>query len=172
MQTANILLGLGGKRDHSVPKYGVTPAEIAVLRFLHGDDAVYEIDIQKETVERTHRQEIERLRETYSRRDGERVISPAVDTLFPGIAAQVPKNFADLELAEELFAVEKRRVNGGEVVEAKEGFDGMTANQLRSFAEKNDIDIHGITRKDDLLDAVKLWAKNNQPPKGDIFSQE
>ena len=40
MQTANVLLALGGKRGESVPKYGVTPAEVVVLQQLHGQDAV------------------------------------------------------------------------------------------------------------------------------------
>lgn len=160
MQTANVLLALGGKRGETVPKYGVTPAEIAVLQVLHGADAVYEIDIQSDIVQRTDRQEIERLRATYSRRDGEKIISPAVETLFPGIGAKVPQSFADLELAEELFVVEKRRVNGGEPEQDKAGFDAMTANELRSYAEKHDIDVSGLNRKVDLLEAVKLGAKS------------
>lgn len=170
MQTANVLLGLEGRRDHTVPKYGVTPAEIAVLRFLHGEDAVYEVDIRPETVMRTHRQEIERLRTAYSRRDGERQISPAVDALFPGIAAKVPQTFAELELPEELFVVVARRVNGGEPDSGKKGFEAMTLNDLRSFADTNNIDTHGLTRKADLVEAIEL-AMQAKAPKGDIFAE-
>ncbi len=159
MQTANVLLALGGKRGETVPKYGVTPAEVAVLQRLHGEDAVYEIDIQPGTVERTHRQEIERLRQAYSRRDGERIISPAVDALFPGVGAQVPRTFSEMELPEELFVVVERRVSVGQPETSKAGFDGMTANELRAFADANGIDVTGLTRKADLLEAVKLAAK-------------
>lgn len=171
MQTANVLLALGGKRGETVPKYNVTPAEVAVLQHLHGADAVYEIDIKEDTVERTHRQEIERLRNAYHRRDGERIISVAVDALFPGVGAQVPQTFADIELSDELFIVTERRVNvAGKAEAPKPGFDGMTANDLRAYAEKNDIDVTGLTRKADLLDAVKLAAKGD-PSEANIFEE-
>jgi hypothetical protein len=170
MQTANVLLALGGKRGETVPKYSVTPAEIAVLQYLHGADAVYDIDIQTDTVERTNRQEIERLRQFYSRRDGENVVSPAVNTLFPGVGASVPKTFAEMELPEELFIVTERRVTAGEVIPVKDGFDAMTANELRSYAETNGIDTTGLTRKVDLLEAVKLGAKGK--PDAGIFSED
>jgi hypothetical protein len=169
MQTANVLLALGGKRGETVPKYGVTPAEIAVLQLLHGGDAVYDIDIQSGVVERTNRQEIERLRQFYSRREGERLVSPAVETLFPGVGASVPKTFAELELPEELFIVVERRVTAGEQEAPKPGFDGMTANELRAYAETNGIDVEGINRKADLLEAVKLGAKGKP---ADIFSED
>lgn len=170
MQIANVLLALGGKRGETVPKYDVTPAEIAVLQYLHGADAVYDIDIQPGSVERTHRQEIERLRNAYHRRDGERVISVAVDALFPGVGAQVPQTFADMEFPEELFIVAERRTNGGEAKVEKEGFDGMTANELRAYAEKAGVDITGLSRKADLLDAVKLAEKT--APDAGIFSEK
>lgn len=157
MQTANVLLALGGKRGESVPKYSVTPAEVVVLQHLHGQDAVYEIDIQSASEDRTDRQEIERLRQFYSRREGDRYLSPAVDALFPGVGARVPRTFADLELIDDLFVVTERKT-GSDAQEPKEGFDAMSANQLRAFADKNRIDVTGLTRKADLLDAVKLHA--------------
>jgi hypothetical protein len=168
MQTANVLLALGGKRGESVPKYGVTPAEVVVLQHLHGQDAVYEIDILSETVERTNRQEIERLRQFYSRREGDRYISPAIDALFPGVGATVPKTFADLELIDDLFVVTERKT-GSEAKEPQQGFDAMSANDLRAFADKNRIDVTGLTRKADLLEAVKLHAGKSD---AGIFSED
>lgn len=172
MQIANVLVALGGKRGETVPKYRVTPAELAVLQFLHGEDGVYDIDIQTDTVERTHRQEIERLRMSYSRRDGERVISPAINALFPGVGAQVPQKFSDLELNEELFVVTRRKRDpldhdgdgkkGGSLSDderAELGFAGMTVNELRAYADKKQIDITGLTRKADILEAVELHDK-------------
>lgn len=162
MQTANVLLALGGKRGETVPKYAVTPAELLVLQHLHGADAVYDIEVQTATVERTARQEIERLRAFYSYRNGERVLSPAVEALFPGVGASVPKEFADLELPEELFAVAERRVAPTTGKAEPGSFDAMSANELRTYAEKNGIDVDGLNRKADLLEAVKLAAGDDK----------
>ena len=174
MQTANALLALGGKRGETVPKYGITPAEIAVLQFLHGADAVYEIDIQAEEVKRTHRQEIERLRENYHRREGEKLISVAVDALFPGVGAQVPQNFDELELPTELFIVAERRTTLAAPEEVKKAaeksIDKMTANELRTYAETAGIDVTGLDRKADLLDAIKLAESDK--PSGNLFDGE
>lgn len=172
MQTANIFLALGGKRSETVPKYGVTVPEIAVLRFLHGEDAVFDIELAGE-VQRTSRQEIERLRAAYGRWEGDRRISPAVNALFPGVGAQVPQKLADLELPDELFAVEKRKTDAldhdgdgvkGGVKNDDDGYSGMTVNELRAHADKIGADISGITRKQDIIEAIELHEANASAP--------
>jgi len=176
MQTANVFVALGGRRANSVPKYGVTAAETAVLRLIHGEDAVYEIDVQG-SVSRTHRQEIARLAQIYGRQEGERRISPAVNELFPGAAARVFETFDELEIPEELFAVKERKTagrdpldhdndgrKGGSLTDAArvdKGLDGMTLKELQAHASRYpDLDLTGITRKADVLEALKLHEAN------------
>ncbi len=163
MQTANILLAISGNRGHTVPKYNVTPAEVAVLRFLHGDDAVYDVEVLKETARRTARQEVERLRQLYSRRDGADLESPAVKALYPGFDARVEMTFADLELHETLYKAERYRLVPEDDV-APIAFTDMTADQLRTYAEKNRIEVTGITRKADLLEAILLAETPAETP--------
>lgn len=106
MQTANVMVAVGGGRDNTVPKYGVTAAEIAVLRALHGSDSVFDVE-PADDVERTNREELGRLRAEYGGAkdgDGERV----VDRLYPGAAARVFEDIDELGLDESLFKAEKR----------------------------------------------------------------
>jgi hypothetical protein len=43
LQRANVIVRLGGSLTNTVPKLGVTPAEILVLARIHGEDAVVDI---------------------------------------------------------------------------------------------------------------------------------
>lgn len=106
MQTANVLLALGGQRGNSVPKIGVTAAEIAVLMAIHGIDAVYDITPLDEEVDRSSRDEKSRLFEKYPARDEDGRF--VVETVYPGNAPVVHQDITDLGLPEELFATTQR----------------------------------------------------------------
>lgn len=167
METANVLLALGGDKRNSVPKYNVTAAEVAVMREIHGHDAVYDIEVVG-TVQRTHRQEIGRLAERYGRQDGERRISPAVNALYPGAAARVHETFVELELPDEFFVATGRKVARQAEGDApqKPAPDAPTASapslsslkviELQALAAKEGVDLTGITRKDDIIEAIEL----------------
>lgn len=101
MQTANIILSLGGDSGNQVPKYGVTAAEIAVLQAIHGNDAVADIEPLGD-VQRSHRDERARLLAIYGRMRDQRDVSP-VSILFPGVAARVFETLAELDLDESFF---------------------------------------------------------------------
>jgi hypothetical protein len=60
---------LAGLTHHEVPKYGVTDKEVAVLRTIHGSDAVVGFKSDGET-DRSDSQEYERLANTY----GEQIV--------------------------------------------------------------------------------------------------
>lgn len=175
MQTATISLALGGDTGNTIQKYETTPAEVAVLRVIHGDDAVFDIE-PGENVGRTNRAELERLRTAYGLRqpDGSSR-APAVDQLFPGAAARVFDTFAELELPEEQFKPTKRaksdpldhdkdgKKGGSLPAEPTDDVDEMTVAQLREYADTNDIDLGGATVKADILAAVKAGEKKEAP---------
>lgn len=106
MQLANVLLALNGQRGNSVPKYEVTAAEIAVLLAIHGSDAVYDITPLDQEVERSAREEKERLFALYPARDDDG--KPFVEVVYPGNAPLLHQDIADLGLPEELFATTER----------------------------------------------------------------
>lgn len=176
MQTANVLLALGGDKGNTVPKYEVTAAEVAVLRYIHGEDAVFDIEITGE-VSRTHRQEIGRLTEFYGRQEGDRRTSPAVAELFPGAAARVFEDFEELEIPDELYvatgrktaAPAKQKPAPRQAVEDQ--FDSMTVKQLQAFAEANDVDLAGVSKKVDIIEALRL-AQSAKQPTGDEDDDE
>ena len=106
MQRANIMLGLGGGRETTVPKYGVTAAEIAVLRVLHGEDSVFDVE-RVDDEEVSNGAEHQRLREIYGRAtdgDGASVFAK----VYPGAGARLFDKLAELGLPEEFYKAKAR----------------------------------------------------------------
>jgi hypothetical protein len=108
MQTANIMIFIGGGQSgNSVPKFGVTAAEIAVLRHIHGEDSVTDIEPAGD-IQRSHREERARLVSTYGRQVDGSYQAPAVEALFPGAAARVFENLDELDVPAEFYKAETR----------------------------------------------------------------
>lgn len=180
METANILLDVGSDGTSILVKSNVTPAEVAVLRVIHGSDAVTEIEVlpgeamTPDGKKRTHRQEIARLMEVYGKPtpEGGRE-APAVSRLFPGAAARVFEAFEELELDESQFKAATRSTaarpepfagkgdhdgdgkTGGTADSPEVGLRGLTIPQLRTMADEQNIDLEGATRKDDIIAKIE-----------------
>ncbi|WP_157384511.1 hypothetical protein [Nitratireductor soli] len=184
MQLANIMLSLGGDDGTTVPKYGVTPSEIAVLRLIHGADAVKDIEPTSE-IERAHRDEIARLTERYGRariedENGEKI--PVVKQLFPGAAARTFTTLEELDIPEEFYKAEKR-VKPTQKSKAsppsEKTVDEMTKGELVDYAEAKDIEIDASAKKAVILAAIKaaeeggdlgaVDADTTEPVDEDIF---
>ena len=104
MQTLNCLLALGGDRATTVPKYGITPAEVVLLQRIHGDDAVFDVEPTAE-IETSTAALREDLRARFpARKDDEAAL---FDRVFPDHRS-VPQTVADLGLHEEHFKVLSR----------------------------------------------------------------
>lgn len=140
MQQANVMLALGGNLGQTVPKFGVTPAEVAVLREIHGSAAVYDIQPLDEEVDRSSREERSRLLEIYGKPPGSREIS-AVEFLFPGAAARVYESFDELELDESFYKAT------GRVKPTK-----VKAKAKRSEPDEEDEDEDGEEDEDEAVD--------------------
>lgn len=106
MELSNCFVALAGDRGNTVPKYGVTPAEIAVLMEIHGEDAVFEIALSGDQTERTNAAEKERLLRLYPARN--RKNDFIVDQVYPGRSPVMPKALSDLGLDETLLATVER----------------------------------------------------------------
>jgi hypothetical protein len=108
MELANVMLALGGDAAHVISKYAVSPAEVAVLQMIHGNDAVTEISVYGR-VDRSSRTERERLLQAYGKSDdGGPIRAPAVDALFPGVAARVFEKFVELDLDDSFYKAKGR----------------------------------------------------------------
>lgn len=134
MKQANIMLAIGGGRDNTIQKYGVTAGEIAVLRAIHGEDAVFDIEptdtdaTDDNGSPRKNRQELARLKALYGKAsDGNG--APIVEGLYPGAAARVFEGFDELDLPEDYFKAT------GRVKAAARANATATAPKLKTKAE-------------------------------------
>ena len=160
MEKGNALVALGGDSGNTVPKYDVTPAEIAVLRVIHGDDAVFDIEKTGE-IDRTNRQELARLTEVYGQRQPNgNSAAPAVSALFPGAAARVFESFDELELDESLFKPVRRDTAKAEAKATQDpaqqdGLDAMSVKQLEALAAERGVDLTGKRKKAEIIEALE-----------------
>jgi hypothetical protein len=103
LQKANCIVRLGGDLSNAVPKLGVTPAEILILRFIHGDDAV--VDVRPTEFDKKVRmeQEVDRLARRYdagsnfvSTPGEDRDRKSIIETLFPGAIKRLPLTLEEI----------------------------------------------------------------------------
>jgi hypothetical protein len=157
MQTANCLVNIGGDPGNTVPKYAITATEIAVLRAIHGDDAVHDVE-PAGSVQRSHREEIGFVKARYGNaKDPEN--NSIVETLFPGVASRAFENLAELELPEEFMKPTSRASlhvppapAAKPIVES--ALADMTVKELKAHAEQDGIDLGEASKKADIIAAI------------------
>lgn len=151
MHLANAMLALGGDTGNQVPKFQITPSEIAVLRLIHGDESVTDIEPIGE-VKRSHKVERQRLMETYGRSDetGKFECKP-VDTLFPGVAARLFETLDELEIPEDFFKPASRLSSAG------------TTEKQRASANRSVVD----ALAEEVIEPIKPLATAPESEAGD-----
>jgi hypothetical protein len=102
MQTAQAEILLHGNISSTVVRI-VTPAEIPLLRHIHGDDAVINIEA-KDNIKRTNAEEVERLKGFY----GDELFAK----VFPGALPKLPETLVEVgaaapEVVEEIKPLKK-----------------------------------------------------------------
>ncbi len=158
MQTATIMLSLAGDSGQQFQKYNVTPAEVAVLRAIHGEGAVTDVDINEVEAEddgrtRTDRAELGRLRGMYDKR--EPGVTSAIDALFPGAASRVFATFAELDLPDEFYVAEERKPKKApKRKDPNADLDKMSKTELLKTAKDAGLDTKGLTTELELIDAI------------------
>ena len=101
MELADVMLALGGDKTNTVPKFGVTPAEIAVLAAIHGNDAVHDISPTGKTISISFREERERLMALYPAKNEDNEV--IVLKVYPGVSPILHETIESLGLDESLF---------------------------------------------------------------------
>jgi len=102
MQVCDCLVLVGGDIGNSVMRYGVTAPEVAILRSIHGNDAVREIVIKaNEKVD--HAGERDRLSLTYK--------EEVVAGLF-GKFGDLPETLADARVEDDLIVGDESKKGG------------------------------------------------------------
>ncbi|HEY1139938.1 MAG TPA: hypothetical protein VGE88_06995 [Lysobacter sp.] len=99
MQHASCLVRINGDIGNIAAKAPVTPAEVVLLRAIHGPDAVSNIKLLNSGIndKTSHADEMARLRTHYTavNEDGKAII----DLTFPGHAPQLPTSFRDIGIS-------------------------------------------------------------------------
>lgn len=165
MQIANVLVGLGGDRGHTVPKYGVTPAEILVLQAIHGDQSVHEVEPAGD-VARTGRDEIVRLRELYTGRNEDN--QTFVNVVFPTLTANVPEKLTDIAIPDDYFKA-KERLRPDEVT-PRARRAARTAAQADEAQSESDSAEPEVLVDEDTGEAPKPKAGRKKAADADILS--
>lgn len=92
MELANIQLKLSGLVQNTVYKENVTPAQLALYAFMHGEDCVQSLRVIGIDKNRSPRDELNRLREEFTSDHA----SKALNHLFPGAAPHLPVTFRSM----------------------------------------------------------------------------
>lgn len=88
-QKATGTVRIAGSLLSTVQKTGITPAELIVLRQVHGNDAVVQLQAERMEIKgESASEELERLEKTY----GPEVVAKA----FPGHSPKLPKTFKEI----------------------------------------------------------------------------
>ena len=170
MKLANIMLAIGGGRDNTIPKYGVTAAEIAVLRAIHGEDAVFDVDpsavdaMNDYDRPRTNREELIRLKATYGRaQDGNG--QAIVEGLYPGAAARVFEDFEELGLPDDYF-----KSLGRVAARAEEGAPPKpkTKAELLAYAKTRGIEVNEKGKVADIQAEIDAIEAQPRPDEDDL----
>lgn len=167
LQLANILLAIGGDTSMIVPKYNVTAAEVALLRALHGEEAVTEIQIlpgtalseRDDSKPRTNREELARLRAIYAPSEVSTGFG-VLNSLYPGAAARVFEDFEELDLPDDNYAAERRATpdqvteDTSEVDTEQVRLEAMSKAELLEEAERRNVTVNASDKKADILKAI------------------
>jgi hypothetical protein len=174
MQYANIMLALGGDTGTTVPKSEVSASEIAVLRLIHGAEAVFDVEpvkVDDEKAKRTSREEIRRLTEIYGRArvdTGEGTAVSPITALFPGAGAKAIAELEDLDIPSEFFKA-KSRVSVDDASEDEASDDGlgkMNKAELLEEAERRGVEASSSMTKAEIVEALRAGGK----PEDEVFA--
>lgn len=167
MDLAKCSLRLGGNAGQTIQKYDVTPAEIAVLRVVHGDDAVSDIKWTGE-IQRSHRAEIQRLHAFYgSRQQDGAIVSRAVASLFPGAAARVFEKLTELDDIDEsqIVSLGPDAVKPAAAEPASVDLSKLNKTQLLQLASERGVEVSESDKKADIIAALEAApAPVAEPP--------
>lgn len=183
MEFATIMLALGGDQGNTITKFEVTPSEAEVLRQIHGNEAVFDIQIAGD-IKRTHRAERERLLNTYGKPDPSGAVrSPVIDSLFPGVAARLFETFAETEIDEEFYRAPPKRDEPEPVIDDTLGdLNKLKKAELLRLAEERGVEVSENNTKAEIIAAIEAKAEDDDDggigdmpgagasPTGDIFN--
>lgn len=141
MQFAMCNVRLGDVNSDSgmiIRKGPVSPAEVVVLQRIHGHDSVSDIKLIPKALDKTpHADELNKLREYYTMRDGDNG-PPIVDACFPGAFPRLPITFREIgiDLGEEVEEVTDQPADTN-------GDGSMSSDELKAALKQMGVTVKG-----------------------------
>jgi hypothetical protein len=93
VEFARLKIRIGGDVQNEIVKSGLTPAEVLLLKHMHGDDAILDVAFvepeKRNMVKRTGEADLARLRDRYT----SPTAKASLHALFPGLNPNVPTTF-------------------------------------------------------------------------------
>lgn len=89
MQLATLHLKLSGNPNNTIYKRNVTPAQMGLYAFMHGEDCMESLVLTGVDKERTTHEEMTRLQTMFDSEDGMKCLNK----LYPGMAPHLPVTF-------------------------------------------------------------------------------
>lgn len=99
MELATVHLKLSGQTQNTVVKHNVTPAQLSMYAFMHGEDCVQALTVTSVDKKRTIPQEMNRLRMEFTTEHAVKSMAQ----LFPGMHPQLPASFQSIGYDPELL---------------------------------------------------------------------
>ena len=134
MELATCEVRLNGDLQNTVIKDNITPAELLILRAIHGAESVVRIII-KAMNRRQYSTEVERLSKIYDRPAEETYI---VQKVFPGNAAALPGTFKEIGVSD---SEEDPEIDVAELAAAEEVTELKPARKSRKTALPEVLDV-------------------------------
>lgn len=96
MQFARCFVQIGGDLGTRIAKAPVSPAEVVVLRAIHGNDSINGLELINGGLndKTPHAEEMRRLRDSYTATTEDGI--PVIDKIFPGHSPQLPTTFREI----------------------------------------------------------------------------
>lgn len=93
MELATLHLKLSGDPQNTVMIHGVTPAQLAIYAFMHGEECVQSLTLEKVEKKLTTAEVMTKLHETFGSSEP---AMKAISSLFPGMNPMLPRTFASI----------------------------------------------------------------------------
>lgn len=91
MELARVEIRLSGSLANTVVRHKVTPPELLLLRELHGDEAIANIEYTGKEA-KAHHEVLDAMNTFYNTENGKR----AMEKIFPGASPKIPTTFREI----------------------------------------------------------------------------
>lgn len=171
MQYGKFEIQLGGQMTNTIIRDYMTPAEVEIMRVMHGPESIHPIHITETKRGVTNEDEVERLRARFKSKNSQ----AAFNSLYPGAYPKLPSLFSEIGLSKMEKLEDKEAEEMVESGMTPEQAKAVIASQSKKVSEEEKAIKKEEEKKRKEEDAKKSKgqkSKKHQPKKGAEFEEE